>query len=961
MENRSDYLPYPEGPAGVLLRILFVRNRRRLAFAVCALIVLLAVIFQSAEAFEYWTEALAPAYAYAPQSGEAVSQNLAKEERILRAFRIRFDTYERTNIGEIEVRFFKNGKEVKNWAFSAAELADDAYREFPFDRQVKTTADDACYFTVTQVYEGINWTGIWMTGPIPEEEQVSEEEGGQDAEEGAVRTRTENSVLCYQLALQDKAMQTSITVPFVLALTLLFAAAAVLVSFSRMSLVRLITATLFVFVLIGTVSSDLFQRIVRDVPVCSYADESSKLMLAPGETMEESFQADLCGFSSVEFSISAASGRSESVHVRLVQEDSGETVYEGTIGPADMLAGGPGGRRIRISAAQTAEGKLFPMGNYRLYVTNADQEKKLRICVREVAVAQAAAIEDTVSEGDDAKDSSAGSGDNREGKIPEKAGTEEAAAAQEQVELHLNIALHRTSALGYRIACIIFLLLGVYVLALVLVTSRKNVSAGSFFMASIVPLGLIYLILMLPWSTPDSNSHILAANRFSNILMGAGEGEEWMVRAADADYLPQTWRDGTGGIFLPCMEDYARTFLIEKAVADDVVREDKEDGSDMKSNSDGESIAGRLDPIPYFADVKMEYYSILNYLPQVLGLTIGRLLKLDPVPAIYLGRILILAAYIAACAHAIRMAPVGKAVFAGIALLPMSLMFSSAYSYDAMVLISTLCFTAAILRASHEPFRSRFFIESAAWAAVIGGTKGGGYLLLLPLVFLLLSAYRTDFGEGTEKPRRLGGGRRALAVAAAGLLSILVFDLLLPTGTLFQFGGEGTGNLSFSYALWHPFKYLQLLLAAFIQYADHLTLNVGGTMLSWLERTIPAVFIIGLLLLIAVQALFENDRLQFEERDKRVFLTVILLVLLLMPAMLLSWTPIGSQRIEGLQGRYYLPILPLIYFVLTKFRLYRRTDHSKSADTQIGRTCMRWFCGISCICVYYLLRLYLTR
>ena len=164
-----------------------------------------------------------------------------------------------------------------------------------------------------------------------------------------------------------------------------------------------------------------------------------------------------------------------------------------------------------------------------------------------------------------------------------------------------------------------------------------------------------------------------------------------------------------------------------------------------------------------------------------------------------------------------------------------------------------------------------------------------------------------------------------------------------------------------SYALFHPLRYLNMLLGAFLVNADSLTLNMAGTRLSWLEYTIPAVCIAGLLGVTAVWAVFERDQLRFNGRDKRIFLAVILLEFLLTPAMLLSWTPAGSKWIIGLQGRYFLPVLPLIYFIFAKFRLARSVDCTKQEEAEISRSCMRWICVLSCACVYYMLCTYLTR
>ena len=64
------------------------------------------------------------------------------------------------------------------------------------------------------------------------------------------------------------------------------------------------------------------------------------------------------------------------------------------------------------------------------------------------------------------------------------------------------------------------------------------------------------------------------------------------------------------------------------------------------------------------------------------------------------------------------------------------------------------------------------------------------------------------------------------------------------------------------------------------------------------------------MLIIGIFSIYEIDQLEFKYKDKWIFAFIIFIELYFTPVMLLSWTPIGSIRIEGLQERYYLPILP---------------------------------------------------
>lgn len=473
---------------------------------------------------------------------------------------------------------------------------------------------------------------------------------------------------------------------------------------------------------------------------------------------------------------------------------------------------------------------------------------------------------------------------------------------------------------GHKLA---WLLIDVAVAYLVLVyayNKKQAFTAERFFLVSVVPLMAIYLILMLPWSAPDSNRHFQAAYRQSNMLMGQ---EEWVIREDDAEFFNAAWKEPGN----PTMQDISIVLYFKSLKA---------------RNTD-------LIPWPS-PDKRMEYYSIVCYLPQVLGICLGRILGLGSVLTVYLARVFMGIVYILACYHAIKKTPVGKIIFAAIPLLPMSLMMGTAISYDPMVLITTLNFLACSLRLSYEPESKPALMECMAWAFLIGAVKGGGYLLLLPMVLVF-------FKEDSKRALKQSG-----MVLLSGICSVVLFDVVLPHGSsLFQFGGEAD-KLSSSYAFAHPLEYLHMCTETYICSVDGLTINMGGTALAWLEPVIPNAVIVGLMLMIGVSSIYEKDEVRLVQREKWVFWLVVILEIILTPVMLLSWTSVGSNVIEGLQGRYYLPVLPLIIMILTKFKLHDGAENIAAEHAlQIKGSCFRGYALLSCLAVYYMMKLYLTR
>ncbi len=474
---------------------------------------------------------------------------------------------------------------------------------------------------------------------------------------------------------------------------------------------------------------------------------------------------------------------------------------------------------------------------------------------------------------------------------------------------------------GRKLAWLVLDLVVLYLLVVYLYSKKKEFAVEKFFLVSAIPLMIIYLALMMPWSAPDTNRHFKAAYRQSNMLLGK---EEWVIRKDDAEFFDAAFQ-----------------------VPGNPMIKDVETILDYKSLK-----AHDTELIPWSSpDRPMEYYSIFCYLPQVLGICLARILGLGSVLMVYLARLFISIVYVLGCYHAIKKAPVGKFIFAAVPLLPMSLMMGTAISYDPMVLLSTLNFLACSLKLSREPESKTTLMECMVWAFLIGAVKGGGYLIFLPLVFIFSRREK-------QRPFKNGG-----LIVLAGIVSVVLFDVVLPSGSsLFQFGEAESGALSSAYALANPIEYLHMSTDTYLLSVDSLMINMGGTALAWLEQTIPAAVITSLMLITGVYCIFEKDDIRLGQREKWVFGLIVLLECVLTPIMLMSSTVVGSTYVMGLQGRYYLPVLPLILLILTKYKLHDGAENvTEEHALEIKSSCFRVFAILSCLCIYYMLRLYLTR
>lgn len=485
----------------------------------------------------------------------------------------------------------------------------------------------------------------------------------------------------------------------------------------------------------------------------------------------------------------------------------------------------------------------------------------------------------------------------------------------------LNFGISVNTFLAAKIMIVIIAILLVYfAIMFVLIACGSDFPVEKWFLLTVIPIATIYLILFNPLSQNDTDTHMSATYRLSNKLLGYSELEEWKGRLEDAEFMRHFGIDMS-----PSLRTYSEINYYSHLKCE---------------NSD---IVELPNPQP-----RMNFYSFFNYLPQIIGITLGRLLNLGTILSIYLGRIFILAVYIAMIYRNIKKIPVGKWIIATVALLPMSLMMSSALSYDAMVIISSLSFITCVLQLLKEQTIC-LYLESLLWAFVAGAVKGGGYLvMLLPLAFLLFSHSHTK--------RSLC---QILGLATVGLFSVLLFDKILPASLGFQFGLIGGGAMAAAYAIHEPLQYLDMAMATYLTDLDSLSINVGGMRLAWgTEQTIPAVIIVLFMIVGGIQSVFEKDHIKLRKVDRWIFISIAVIGVLSIPAMLLSNTPVGFSRAWGVQGRYFLPLLPILYYVLTKFSLYTPNKSNQGQIVRTGAVCLS---VLVCFEVYYIMSLYLTR
>lgn len=445
-------------------------------------------------------------------------------------------------------------------------------------------------------------------------------------------------------------------------------------------------------------------------------------------------------------------------------------------------------------------------------------------------------------------------------------------------------------------------------------------------------LGLMFMTVLAPLSAPDEISHYISAYELSSRLLGresrAEDGRVY-IRTEDAfiedleDVMKEDgtgWREEAGeaaGMQTASgAQDTADSppdaIVFGQELTEDVYRQIRERGLGS-SGEEGISVS-------YQPPVNT---TPLAYVPQALGLALGRLLGLGGLGLLYLGRLFNLVFFVTAGWFTIRRMPFGKEVVMGVFLLPMTLHLSASFSYDVMILALSSLFGAVCLDLAFRAERVRWkdVVLLAFLLGVMGPCKMvygviAGWCLLIPV-------------------KKFGKTWKWLLSAAMVLGAFLGAMVLVNSRTVAMYTEAsesyvpwaGEAGYTFGQLVHSPMLVLKMCYNTLMWKGEMLYSGLIGGALGQMDAVLntPYIVVLALTAILVVLALKKPGEAQELKMGHRVWIWFLALLCLgaLMFSMLLAWTPVSSNVIQGVQGRYLLPMLPMVLLTLKNDRVVR--------------------------------------
>lgn len=320
--------------------------------------------------------------------------------------------------------------------------------------------------------------------------------------------------------------------------------------------------------------------------------------------------------------------------------------------------------------------------------------------------------------------------------------------------------------------------------------------------------------------------------------------------------------------------------------------------------------------------------NLIGYANQAFGMAAARWLGLPFTWQFAMGRVMNVLTYALLCFFAILKCRRFKLTLAAIALFPTAVFLAGSYSYDPLG--TGFCFLGIALTMDAIFDRDRPLSRGRALTILLSFVLGSLIkIVYMPMLLLVLLIPRSKFHSNGQ---RVWFKSAAVALCVLGLLTMV----LAVSTNIVQLqdnragGADSQGQIEFLKA--HPLRYLSFFFPYIIRHFTIYFLDTLRTAFAYLGGTVPTISTLSLGL--TLFACFTDNREElgctFNWKQRIwVFLVLMMVVGLIFTTMYIAWSDVGSPDFGAVQGRYLLPVLPLLFMLLSPDRVINRLDAKK--------------------------------
>ena len=412
----------------------------------------------------------------------------------------------------------------------------------------------------------------------------------------------------------------------------------------------------------------------------------------------------------------------------------------------------------------------------------------------------------------------------------------------------------------------------------------KNIKEWKYermIIAFLIPLGILYIFLMLPSQVPDEQAHIFRAYEISEGVLISRKDSKVVV---PHDFLTK---------LKPNMESYNqfKEYLVSKTNYNDRVE-----------------ISNATATNPF-----------ILYIFSATGFFITRILGFNIIIGCLLAKIMNFVFFCIIAYYSLKILPFGKYVFTAIIFMPMFLHQATSISADSIINTLIMFFIAFILNLyfKNDKITKKESVILVILSCLISISK----YVYTPIIFI---GAIMIWSKNIDKRQKI-----------ITLCLMIILPMILGVGyylytssyetTFMEFFTTNDVNSSkqLEHMISNPLEYIKTIGNTLKTTSTTYINQMIGGILGWLCIYVPK-YVIGIYLILLLASCFIEEN-KFELNIKQKIWGLFISVgsaLLIMTGTYITWTSVGNDVVEGVQGRYFIPILFLALLCLCQKENY---------------------------------------
>ena len=415
-----------------------------------------------------------------------------------------------------------------------------------------------------------------------------------------------------------------------------------------------------------------------------------------------------------------------------------------------------------------------------------------------------------------------------------------------------------------------------YIILFWFINYKKELKIENIFLLLVIPLGGLMLVLIPLGNVPDEKAHLARAYEIS-----------------EGHLISLITEDKKAGRLLPA----------------EIYNLDKFDYSyvEVKNNIFNKSEERKFVEFPTSA-----LYSFVSYIPQVIGILAGKVINAPVYVAAYMGRMVNFIVFTLLIYFSIKISPVAKKVILLLSLMPIMLqeaisLSPDAFTYGASVLLFALVFNKI---QSRDKLEIKDYVLISILCVVIALCK----IVYLPLCLLITLIPKESYG---------GVKKKWLFIVPLAILVVLFNLIWLYLAKRFLIFAAYDVNLQKVFVLRDPFNYITTIFRTIYFNGQEVVEGMFSKFLECFTIKMPYITVYLNMIIFGILCYKEKSSCNYTNRITKLVVGVIILgiFILINTSLYLQWTKTYAEMVEGIQGRYFLPILflmPVLFMQLSK-------------------------------------------